>query len=204
MNCKDIQKRIDIAFGRGEPELSHDLKAHVESCPNCKPYFEELVRLNQILAKSHVKMRPGELDDLTFERIVGLASTKEKKAGVVADIFKIKWARKSRVLTTWIPAAAAAIIIGVLFMPQVINKPIPTTVAVSTTDFSTSDANLETALLSSDTLTNQFLSTIAGNSNEYDQADEVLLSGANINDMINGLSDNELQALYKKLDNLKG
>jgi hypothetical protein len=204
MKCKDIQKKIDIEFSQGGVKLPEDLNSHIESCPACASYLSALARLDQVLASAPLEVRPGELDNLTFERIVDLATSKGEKTGIFANIFKPRWARKSRVLTTWILAAAAAIIIAAIYAPQIIHKSTPTTVNYTTDFYLPSDADLEATLLSSDTLTDQFLSTLAGNSTDLDQVNDELMSGANINDIINSLSNNELEALYKKLDNLKG
>ena len=196
MKCKDIQKRIDIEFRQGGFELSEKLNSHVESCPACASYLKALARLDQVLANAPLEIRPGELDDLTFERIVDLASSKGEKTGIFVNIFKLKWA--------WVPAAAAAIIIAAIYIPQITHKSTPTASIYTADSYMPSDADLEAALLSSDTLTDQFLSTIAGNSKDLDLVNDELMSGANINDIINSLSNSELEALYKKLGNLKG
>lgn len=196
MKCKDIQERIDSEFRQGGVELPEELKSHVQSCPDCASYLKALGRLDQVLASVPLEVQPEELDNLTFERIVDLASSKGKKTGIIENIFKLKWA--------WIPAAAAAIIIAAIYVPQIIHRSTPTASNHTTDFYMPSDADLEAALLSSDTLTDQFLSTVAGNSTDLDLVNDELMSGADINDMINSLSNNELEALYKKLDNLKG
>ena len=184
-----------MEFTRGSIELPRDLKIHIEICSECSSYLHELFSLNKALAHSDFEVRPGEMDDLTFEKIESIASERKIRSRVINDIFKIKWA--------WVPAAAAAIIIAILFVPRMVNKP-----AINGSGdidfYPPNDITIEESLTSSDTLANQFLSTMAGDTTELDMASDELMIGSDINDMLNSLSNTELKALYKKLENLKG
>jgi hypothetical protein len=195
MNCKAIQEKIDIEFRHGVSEISGDLKAHIENCPVCSSYLRELTGLDNILNRSHFEVRPGELDDLTFEKIVSIASGKKRIRETSGRIFRLKWAL--------IPAAAAAVIIIAMFIPRMTNTP---TVATSNSIdyYLPIDENLEETLASSDTLTNQFLLSMAGSSGDLDIVADELLSESDINDILSSLSASEMEALYQKLGNLKG
>lgn len=48
MNCKHSQEQLDASFDRGEP-LSDDLQQHLETCPSCAHYQQELHDLDGLL-----------------------------------------------------------------------------------------------------------------------------------------------------------
>ncbi len=52
MRCEDIQERfVDLLYSeRGTPAASPELKAHVDSCPDCRRELEELQRLRGTLS----------------------------------------------------------------------------------------------------------------------------------------------------------
>lgn len=50
MKCREIQDNLNQMFTAGGLELSQDMHAHLEACPDCREYYQSLVTLNQALA----------------------------------------------------------------------------------------------------------------------------------------------------------
>jgi hypothetical protein len=196
MNCKEFKSRIDSAFKGGAFEIADDVKKHTDLCPDCMSYLHNLLELQQVLVHDHLEVTQEELSEISFERIVSLATGETKRTARKNPVFASgKWA--------WIPAVAAAIVIMVIFIPRFISRP--------TVDYSTglilyesAGHDLEKAIASSDSLGAEFLSTLMSNSSDIYQAGAELVRGNNIDEMLNGLSEAELKALDAKLANLKG
>lgn len=192
MNCRDAQSRIDQSLNAGDIELPDNLRDHAESCPACSSYLAELVNLQSILEGSDLGVRPGELDDITFERIAEIAQ------GRRPELIRLKWSKPGWL---WAPVAAAAAIILVVLIPKFTNHA-PSTIAINTTSSITS-AEVINDIARSDSLGIAFLTEMAGDINVEYVAQE-LLNGSDVEDLIYGLTQNEMEALSDKIDNLPG
>jgi hypothetical protein len=190
MNCKECQKLLEENFRSGKTTLADDLKRHVVSCSSCAAFSEELRALGSILAGSDPKVLPGELDDITFERIVSEARGTNVKPAHAKPRVALRWA--------WAPAAAAVVIVALLIpklydgsTDQIIYDPLTDLTAVEIID----------DIASSDSLGVEVLASLADDANLDYLVDE-LAADAEVDDLLGGLSQGELENLYDKIEDL--
>ncbi|HBZ01226.1 MAG TPA: hypothetical protein DEO84_07915 [candidate division Zixibacteria bacterium] len=192
MNCKEFRKQIDLGLVKSDNQLSAELEAHVVSCPQCTVYLNNLSLMQKALNETDLVVRPGELDDINFEKIISMAPVKAKEHKSVRIAWPFKW-----LLAPAIVAAAAVLI----FLPskpvQNSNNSLAGAVVYSTQE-------IENTILSSDSLGVELLASLAGDNIDLDNASDELLRDSDINDILNSMSADELNNLYEKIDNLKG
>jgi hypothetical protein len=192
MNCKEFRKQADNFFGQKENIGSSQLKEHADSCPACAVYLNEFSILRGALNEIHFGIRPGELDDISFERIAAMASNPAGKHRAIRIAWPIKW------ILAPVAVSAAAVLIFMLA------KPVPKSDNSFTVSVPYSSQEIESAILSSDTLGIEILSSLAGDDTELDRAADELISDSDIDDILSSMSADELKAVYDKIDNLKG
>lgn len=194
MNCKDARDGIDRALISTPFSLPAEVDAHIENCPDCSAYLKEVYALQTVLNKHSLEVMPGELDNLTFEKIVSRAEEKKKKPVAWRPAFRWRW-----VLA---PASVAAIFIIALL----IRGNDVTTMADlnNTVSYSMTSAEIVDQIAGSDSLGEELLVTLANKNSDFEHVADELLSGSDINDLLSGLTDDELKALYNKIDKLKG
>jgi hypothetical protein len=192
MNCREFRKQIDLGLKRTGSELSGELEAHVISCAQCAVYLNDLSLMQNTLNETDLEVRPGELDDINFEKIVSMASEKVKERKSVRIAWPFKW-----LLAPAVVAAAAVLI----FLPakQVQNS---NNSSAGTVTYSTQE--IENTILTSDSLGIELLASLASDNNDLDNASDELLRDLDINDILGSMSNDELKSLYEKIDNLKG
>jgi hypothetical protein len=192
MNCKEFRKQADILFGQKEDIGSPLMKEHAASCPDCASYWNELSALDGALNELKVEVHPGELDNITFDRIARLASAPTGYSTAIKAAWSFKW------ILAPLTVAVAAVLIFMLAKPvQKLDNSYTGIVPYSTQE-------VESAILSSDTLGTELLSTLAGNDAELDRAADELIGDSDIDDILSSMSADELKAVYDKIDNLKG
>jgi hypothetical protein len=194
MNCQKIQKRISGYFGSQEYSLPEEVTLHISSCPECAAFANDLLSLHGVLGESRLEIRPGELDQLTFEKIAELASSKEKKRYASLIVRRFWW-----LLT---PAAAASLALIIFFTTHNKTGNIPDYIQTSSIAYSGMESVND--ILASDSLGTELLTSLIGNDTELDHAADELISGSNLDDLINGMTSDELKTFYNKLDDLKG
>jgi len=181
MNCDDFKRELEFGFERGVIELTAELKSHLDSCPACGEYLEELDTLKNLLDEQTFAVKPGELDDITFENVL-VIEPKTEYRGVRKGIFAgfARWA--------WAPAAAAMIIFAL----------------VRFSSYSSNTKSEGSASTDTDNLWSYVLGSLAGDSNQFELAQEELTRNGDIDDALASMTDDELQSLYDKLETLKG
>jgi hypothetical protein len=194
MSCSEFQRQIDIGFKQSGFEISGELLEHIQSCESCSDYLRELETLQEALNQPRSKILPGELDDLTFDKIISPSPELEK----VRHSIKIGW------LSKWLLAPAvviAAVILIIMFV-----KPGGNNVNEYSGMYIDpySSFEMDNSIFSSDSLSIKVLSSMAGNDATLDRVADELLYESNIDDMLGNLTPDELKALYDKLDNHKG
>lgn len=194
-NCRVIRKKLESGFGADLRELRPELKVHLKECADCSRYYRELVELGSALELSQLQVRPGELDDINFENIVKLAGETERAPEKVVRINFLRWA--------WAPAAAAALILVALLYPRNTGNTDSGNNYWGYTDYDYS-MPLDEQIVSSDSLSGEVISSLASGTVDFEQAADELLDNSDIDDMLNSLTDSELKALGKRVDNLKG
>jgi hypothetical protein len=194
MDCRKIQKRISGYFGSQEYLLPEDITGHLTSCPECTAFTNDLLSLHGVLSESSLEVHPGELDNITFEKIADLASSKQKKGHDPAFIRRFWW-----ILT---PAAVASLALVIFFATQ--NKTGNKPDYIQTSSFAYSGMESVDDILASDSLGTELLTSMVGNDTELEHAADELISGSNLDDLLNGMTSDELKTFYHKLDNLKG
>ncbi len=194
MNCGEFRKRIDSSFAKGEYDISGDLLEHAKSCADCSAYLKELELLKTALNVPELKVLPGELDDLTFEKILLAEPGGARKHQPARVTWPFKW--------IFAPAAVGVIAVLIVLFSGIGKKNVIDYTGISADSYS--DVAVDSSILSSDSLSIELLSSIAGDDADLDHASDELLSDSNIDDILGTLTNGELEALYDKLDNLKG
>jgi len=123
MKCRDIQDSLNQMFTFGGLDLSPGAQTHLETCPECREYYEDLVDLNQDLAPlTDIALTPEEAARLN--------------TGLTAKIEKLESAASRsatrRIFTVLAPLslAAAAVLALLLWSPwqHYVLQPTSTTV----------------------------------------------------------------------------
>ena len=174
--------------------ISGDLLEHANSCAECSAYLEELEHMRTALNESELKVLPGELDDLTFEKIILADSGRARKYQPARVPWPLKW-----ILA---PAAVGVIAVLIVLFSGTGKKNVGDYTGIISDPYS--DVAVDSTILSSDSLSIELLSSIAGNDADLDHASDELLSESDIDDILGSLTTGELKALYDKLNNLKG
>jgi hypothetical protein len=195
MNCAKFKIQIDSFLSSNSLDLPKNLMSHFERCDECAAYFQDVRALKGVLDDTSLEVRPGELDDITFDQIKVLATEADRKPVNIKNIFSLRW--------IWVPAVASAAALLIFLYSAKSNQP-----ASSYSDISfglaTSGHDFEIQIASSDSLSTRLLSSLAANDADLDKAADVLIGDTNLNDLLNSLNDDELKTLYNKIDNLKG
>src|SRR3972149_909067 len=100
MNCRDARDGIDQALNSASFSLPSEIDAHIENCPGCSAYLKEVCALQAVLNRHSLGVILGELENLTFEKVISRAEEKKMKPVVWQPAFRWRW-----VLA---PASAAA------------------------------------------------------------------------------------------------
>jgi hypothetical protein len=194
MRCKQVQSKLSDGLGRRGFSYPDSLKEHLESCSECSEFLRDLTRLQSALIKPDLTVAPGELDDITFDNII--LSPGRIKAG------KKEHSRAWRLGWILAPLALVAVIAGVVsfttFSPQPAGVYIANNVGIAT------EQDLIGQIAANDTLPDQVISSLATGDQDLDYAVEEIISNGEIDQILNSMSDEELQALYSKIDQLKG
>lgn len=196
MNCREFQEKIDLEFSRGEFEMPSELKRHLQDCDSCNAYSGELARLRESLEKQRIEVHPGELDDITFEKIARVVRPYPEKRGLFETIFRgfPRWG--------WAPAAVVGAIILFTIVPKIgeratTNYQLDEPSAV--TEFADEYADIE----SDDDLALVVVSLLE-NDTDFIRAAEELIADMEYDDLIDGLTDDELKALYDRIEITEG
>jgi len=197
MECRKFKQEVEMMLPGDISELSAPLKEHAGVCEACAVYLAELAGLNEMLATQQFRVRPGELDDIDFEKIESLAREKASR--------KTPWPRLLTGLRrwAWAPAVAAALLFLMLIVPGVFRGPSDSNMP-DADSYIYSGGQLENSIVASDSLGAELLSSLVTDSDDFDKAMEELTRESDINGLLNDMSISELKALYEKIDNLKG
>lgn len=203
MKCKDFQKRIDLELSGSSLDIDSEIKSHIDSCEKCRLYYKEVVKLKEILNDQTFEVLPGELDDITFEKIAKSPRRETAKTGILESIFSLRWA--------WVPAAVAAIMVMFVVLPNVNNIDDSRIVDrefefnidpyIETYDFL--KWNDDVVIESEEEGTAIVSLLLSDNSDLETLADELILS-SEIDDLIETLTDDEFEILYERLQNING
>jgi len=192
MKCDEVREQIDLQLKCG----SHDLepvypvyKEHLDSCEGCREYYDQAVRLAELLNSQKFEILPGELDDLTFEKIVASARP-VKKSGYLRNIFSIRWA--------WVPAAAAAIFILFTVFPGRVNHDTESG-TVKIIDWSPPFSTYVPTGLDSTAF-----SSFNIDDNDLEILEEEILYNSDVDNIIESLTDEELDILYERINSKGG
>ncbi len=190
MKCEDYRKRIDLNFGDSLLEIDSALRSHIESCEKCGLYYREIVQLREVLNSQSFEVLPGELDDITFERIIKSPGRETVKSGILESIFSLRWA--------WVPAAVAAIFIMFVIFPNRVNHDTETE-TVKIIDWSPPFSTYVPEGLDS-----TVLSSFDNIGDDLELMEEVLLYDNGVDNLIESLSDEEFDILYERLNSKSG
>jgi hypothetical protein len=196
MNCREFQQKIDLEFGRGEIEMPSGLKKHLQSCDSCSAYLGTLSRLGEALSKQKFEVLPGELDDITFEKIAQSKRPYPEKRGLFETIFRgfPRWG--------WAPATAIAAIILLTIVPK-IGERISTIYQLDEPSGVTEIVDEYAGIESDDDLALVVISLLE-NDTDFVRAAEELMTDMEYDDVIDDLTDDELKALYDKIEIIEG
>ncbi|UCC79626.1 MAG: hypothetical protein JSW64_15400 [Candidatus Zixiibacteriota bacterium] len=190
MKCEDFRKRIDLEFGGSSLEIDSALRSHIESCEKCGLYYKEILRLREILNSQDFEVLPGELDDITFDKIIQSPGREDVKAGILESIFSLRWA--------WVPAAVAAILVMFVIFPNRVNHDTETE-TVKIIDWSPPFSTYVPEELDS-----RVLSSFDNIEDDLELMEEVLLYDSGVDNLIESLSDEEFDILYERLNYKSG
>jgi hypothetical protein len=148
-----------------------------------------------MLERSDLSVRPGDLDDITFEKIVAVAGGQPE--AVRPRRFELRPFGPAPVWL-WVPVAAAAAIALMVLIPRFTNNT-TSTITIGATPGITS-TELINDIAKSDSLGDEVLAEMADDMN-MDYIAEALIEGSNINDLLHGLTQSEMEALSDKIEN---
>jgi hypothetical protein len=124
MKCREVQESLDQMFTVGGLELTPEMTAHLDSCPECREYYEDLVDLSKDLTPlAEISLSPVEVSRL--------------EAGLEAGLDKAKPAlsrptdRKFINIMAPMALAAAAMVVLLLWSPWQNRLPQPISKATS-------------------------------------------------------------------------
>jgi uncharacterized membrane protein YcjF (UPF0283 family) len=164
----------------------------MQACDSCNVYFGELSRLKESLDEQKFEVLPGELDDITFEKITQQERPQPKKSTVFSGFRR--WA--------WVPAAVVAIIVILAVIPQFSDW----VATIYQQDESSGIAEIidEYAMIESyDDLALVVVSLLEDDT-DFDRAAEEMMTDMHYDDLIDDLTDDELKALYDRIETIKG
>jgi len=194
MRCKQVQTELSDRLGKKEISFPDSLAEHLRTCSECSEFLRDLTRLQSALIKPELAVLPGELDDITFENII--MSPGKIKAG------KKERSRAWRLGWILAPLTLVAIIAGVISFTTFSLQPAGIYVANSYDLISEHD--LIRQIAANDTLPDEVISSLATGDQYLDYAVEEIISQGEVDQILNSMSDDELQALYIKIEELKG
>ncbi len=192
MNCREFQENADQEFRCGSTELPSELKRHMQACDSCSAYLAELSRLRESLDEQRFEVLPGELDDMTFEKISRLGRAQPEKRAVFSGFRR--WA--------WAPVAVVAVIIILAVIPQFSER----AATIYQPDHSSGVTEIvdEYAVIESyDDLALVVVSLLEDDS-DFDWATEEMMLDMYYDDLIDDLTDDELKALYDRIEMING
>lgn len=195
MNCKQVQDGIDLLLSECGISLPHELSSHIDKCSSCRDYLKDISALGEILDRKPLEVNPGELDDLTFEKIVTLAGEEMVRVAPLKPFWRWRW-----LVAPAAAVAVVAIVAGVVFLRGHNTK----TNNSSSMPYVLNGVEILEQIASSDSLSRELLTSLASGDSDLEYIADELTSGSDIDDLLSSLNSEELQALYDKLDNLKG
>jgi len=193
MNCKQVQDSIDLLLSEGGVSLPHEISSHIEKCSSCRDHLKDISALGEILDRRLLEVNPGELDDLTFEKIAALAGEEMVRVAPLKPFWRWLMAPAAAV-------AVVAIVAGVVFLRGHNTK----TDNSLSMPYVLNGVEILEQIASSDSLSRELLTSLASGDSDLEYIADELTSGSDIEDLLSSLNFEELQALYDKLDNLKG
>jgi hypothetical protein len=196
MNCREFQEKIDLEFSSGEVEMPSDLKKHLQSCDSCSAYSGELARLRESLERQKFEVLPGELDEITFEKIAQSKRPYPEKRGLFETIFRgfPRWG--------WVLASAIAAIIVFTIVPKIGER--------TSTNYQMDESSGVTEIvdeyaeIESDDDLALVVVFLLENDTDFVWAAEELMADMEYDDLIDDLTDGELKALYDKIEIIEG
>ena len=210
MRCKQVQEELSIGWGRKDFAFPGSIKEHLQSCRECSEFLRDLTLLQNALDEPDLSVIPGELDDITFENIIGAEE----------PVKSVKPSRAWRLGWVLAPIALVAVIAIVIsfthFGITTSNTDVANiasssriSIADSLADLSYSaigntELDLINQIVSNDTLPDLVISSMANGDSYLDYTIEEIAGQGEVDQILNSMSDDELKALYNKIDQLKG
>jgi hypothetical protein len=196
MNCSEFQKRLDLEFSSVDSELPPDVEHHLRSCDSCRVYYSKLSAMRETLNHQGFEVVPGELDDITFERISGAEMASVQHESVFE---KIKAAIGRR---AWVPAAAAVAIVALIFAPRILRGP----GGISPVDqqFRNVETTDDLSSIESAEDLAYVVESLVDDDSEFDLVAEELMMESDYDDLIDYLSEEELDELYQRIETING
>ena len=191
MKCREFRDNIEGLFDAGKYQLRAEMESHLRGCPGCAGFASDLLALQRTLNNQKFTIAPGELDFLDENLILSRMGETAKMPGIrKINIRFLRWA--------WIPAAVAAVIILLMVMPGEIRINGDLTGGYFAGDYLT-DTEIEARIFQSDSLRSIYLGGLVDYDNEIEQASNELAADADIDEMLDWLSFEELERLDKML-----
>lgn len=195
MNCDKCRQEIDLAITGERFDFDRGILSHIDSCENCAVYYSELSLLRDSLNEQVFEVLPGELDDITFEKIIGNKYRPKQKSGVFNFFFSG--------LRRWAIAPVAAIVIVVLMnlVPRY-GSVTDDHIALTAGDSYDWSWNELVSLAEDNGFWSIVIETFIEDDTEFDfAADEIPFE---FEDALESLTDEELNMLYERIDKLNG
>jgi hypothetical protein len=219
MSCKKIQAELSDRWGKGKFSYPDSLKEHLQSCRECSEFLRDLAQMREILEVPEQSIAPGELDYITFENIIGSQEPARVTSPRRSRFWRLAW--------LFAPAALVAIVATVIsfshfgdgtFPVNMVNKGNSINIQNSTNQTEANNSKAVAALstipsteqdlidqiASNDSLPDLVISSMASDDKDLDYAVEEIIGRGEVDQILNSMSDEELQALYNKIDQLKG
>ncbi len=195
MNCGKFRQEISLAMTSERFEPDRGILSHIDSCENCAVYYAELSRLRESLNGQVFEVLPGELDDITLEKIIGNKYRPKHKSRRFNFFFSgyRRWAIA--------PVAAIVIVVLMNLVPRYrsVTDESMTLMPGDSYDWSWSEL---VSLAEDNGFWPIVVETFIEDNTEFDfVADEIPFE---FEDALESLTDEELNILYERIDKLNG
>ena len=196
MNCSKFKERLNLEFHSEDSGLPSELDDHIRACDSCRAYYSQLARTREILNRQSFEVRPGELDDITFEKIAGAKPVSIPSESVFDKIKAVVGRR------VWVPAVAAAAVVILVFAPRMFKG--SNGIYYSNQQYGSLETTDDYSSIQSSEDLAYVVESLMDDDSEVDLVADELMMDTDYEDLIDYLSDDELDALYERIETMNG
>jgi hypothetical protein len=196
MNCRKFKERLSLEFKRTDSGLPPELDDHIKTCDSCRAYYLGLSGIRENLNREDFEVFPGELDNITFEVISGRGTVSIRQESVFERI-KAAVGRRA-----WVPAVAAVAIVALIFGPRILRG--PEEISPVDQQYGNIETTVDYSSIESAEDLAYVVESLVDDASEFELVAEELIMDTDYNDLIDYLSEEELDELYDRIETING